>query len=282
MHDITVRRIEFEFPGNIDPVFIEGQPEESYAIFAFSLLLPYLEPYLIRTMNAAKKHVADPELLKDMERFNAQEGQHYRQHRRFNEVMRTNGFERLPDFEHELDADYRRFTETKSLKFNLAYAEGFEAMTTAMARLAFETKSLERMHPAVCHLFSWHLIEELEHRTVAFEVYDHVCGDYFYRVAVGMFAQWHLLRFMDRVANYMLDADPQVLSRYGGVAGRKERVRTRQREFRRSLLPLVARTYSPWYTPENIEFTEELKVLARRYTEMAARSRPAAESAAQD
>jgi hypothetical protein len=45
---------------------------------------------------------------------------------------------------------------------------------------------------------------------------------------------------------------------------------------------LVARTYSPWYTPENIEFTEELKVLARRYTEMATRRRPAAETAAQD
>ena len=28
-----------------------------------------------------------------------------------------------------------------------------------------------------------------EHRTVAFDVYDHVCGGYLYRLAVGLFAQ---------------------------------------------------------------------------------------------
>ena len=61
MHDITFRRIEFDFPDEIEPVFIAGQPEESYSLIAFSLLLPYLEPYLIRTMNAAKKHVTDAE-----------------------------------------------------------------------------------------------------------------------------------------------------------------------------------------------------------------------------
>lgn len=269
MHDITVRRIEFDFPDDIDSVFIAGQPEESYGLIAFSLLLPYLEPYLIRTMNAAKKRVTDPELRKDIERFNAQEGQHYRQHRRFNDVIRTKGFERLPEFEVELEADYRRFSETKSLRFNLAYAEGFEAMTTAMARLAFETKSLERMHPAVCHLFSWHLIEELEHRTVAFQVYDHLVGSYVYRVAVGLFAQWHLLHFMDKVGRYMLAADPQSLARYGGAVDRSRRVREQRRRFWRSLLPLVVRTYFPWYTPDNIPFTAEMKALADRYTKMA-------------
>jgi len=271
MHDITVRRIEFDFPNDIEPVFIEGQPEESYSLVAFSLLLPYLEPYLIRTMNVAKKLVTDPELLKDIERFNAQEGQHYRQHRRFNDVIRTNGFDRLPEFEAKLDADYRRFSATKSLRFNLAYAEGFEAMTTAMARLAFESKSLETMHPAVCHLFTWHLIEELEHRTVAFDVYHHVYGSYAYRVAVGAFAQWHLLHFMDTVAHYMLETDPQSLARYGGVAGRRARVRLQRRVFRRGLLPAVLQTYLPWYTPEAIQFSDEMKVVARRYSAMAAR-----------
>ncbi len=46
MHDIKVRRMEFEFSEDLDPVFIEGAPEESYATIGFSLLLPYFEPYL--------------------------------------------------------------------------------------------------------------------------------------------------------------------------------------------------------------------------------------------
>jgi hypothetical protein len=32
----------------------------------------------------------------------------------------------------ELDADYRRFSEQRSDRFNLVYAEGFEAMTMSM------------------------------------------------------------------------------------------------------------------------------------------------------
>ena len=270
MHDITVRRIEFDFPEDIDPVCVDGNPKDSYALISFSLLLPYLEPYLIRTMRAAKKRVTDPELVKDLERFSAQEGQHYRQHRRFNDVIRTKGFPRLREFEDELDADYRRFTQEKSMRWNLAYAEGFEALTTATARFALE-RGFGGMHPAVAHLFTWHLVEELEHRTVAFDVYEHVCGGYLYRLLVGLVAQRHMLRWTGRVARYMLEADPESLARCGGREAQRAR-RRMQYAARRRLLPKLLPTYLPWYTPEKIEFTEEMKRLAERYSEMAVRT----------
>lgn len=57
MRDTTVRRIDFPFPEEIDPVSIPGQPEASVGLLGLSLLLPYLEPYLIRSMKAARKHV---------------------------------------------------------------------------------------------------------------------------------------------------------------------------------------------------------------------------------
>jgi hypothetical protein len=88
-------------------------------------------------------------------------------------------------------------------------------------------------------------------------------------VAVGLFAQWHLLRFMDKVGRYMLGADAGLVERYGGAGGRSQRMREQRRSFRRDLLPLVVRTYFPWYTPENIPFTPAMKELADRYTDMA-------------
>lgn len=271
MHDnaIVVRRMEIDFPDDIDPVCIEGEPERSYLTIALSLLLPYLEPYLIRTMKAAKKHVRDPALLDDLERFSAQEGQHYRQHKRFNDVIRTRGFPRLPEFEAELDADYRRFSERRSLRFNLAYAEGFEALTTATALFSFESGSMATMHPAVRELYSWHLIEELEHRTVAFEVYDHVCGSYPYRLVAGLYAQWHMARWIGRVARYMLDSDADALERHGGLAGRKQRQKMQAAAARKGLLPKLWRTYLPGYSPEKIAFTDDMVSLAREYSERA-------------
>jgi len=271
LHDnaIVVRRMEIDFPDDIDPVCIEGEPERSYLTIALSLLLPYLEPYLIRTMKAAKKHVRDPALLDDLERFSAQEGQHYRQHKRFNDVIRTRGFPRLPEFEAELDADYRRFSERRSLRFNLAYAEGFEALTTATALFSFESGSMATMHPAVRELYSWHLIEELEHRTVAFEVYDHVCGSYPYRLVAGLYAQWHMARWIGRVARYMLDSDADALERHGGLAGRKQRQKMQAAAARKGLLPKLWRTYLPGYSPEKIAFTDDMVSLAREYSERA-------------
>ena len=207
MNDIVIRRMPFEWPDRIDPVFIAGDARESYQAIALSLLLPFLEPYLIRTMNEAKKHIDDPKLLDDLRRFNAQEGQHYKAHARFNAAVRLEGFEGLKALEEELDADYKRFTRTKSLRFNLAYAEGFEAFTMNVANFSFEHVKRDQDSP-IAELMEWHLIEEFEHRTVAFDVYDRVCGGYFYRLLIGTYAQWHFLRWVGKVVRYMLRAQP--------------------------------------------------------------------------
>ena len=263
--------MNFEFPDDIDPVFIEGDPEGSYAQVGFSLLLPYLEPYLIRTMKIAKGRVTDPDLLADLEKFSAQEGQHYREHRKFNDVIRKHGFEHLKALEEDLDGDYQRFSKTKSLRFNLAYAEGFEALTTASALFSFEQGFIGEMHPAAQDLWTWHLLEELEHRTVAFDVYDHVCGGYLYRLFVGLYAQFHMLRFTFRAARAMLAADPGALERCGGKAGRRARGRERLRRML-PLIPMVLRTYTPWYTPHKIEPGSRLKALGEGYSARAVRT----------
>jgi predicted metal-dependent hydrolase len=269
--DITVRRMRFEFPDDLDTVFIEGEPEDSYMNIALSLLLPYLEPYLIRTMRSARGHVTDPALVADLDRFVEQEGQHYRQHARFNAVFRDRGFAGLAPLERELDADYRRFSETKSLRFNLAYAEGFEAFTCAMACTACSLVERDRAkwNPAALDLFLWHLVEEIEHRTVAFDVYEHVFGSYPYRVGVGMFAQRHLLRFMWRAASTMLRADPRTPAAFGGEAGRQARARRQREDLVRELLPRVLSTYSPWYDPRKIRVPKAVEDLTAHYTTVA-------------
>ena len=272
MQDITVRQMDFQFPDGMDPVVIPGEPEQSYGIVGLSLLLPYLEPYLIRTMKEAKKVVTDPELRADLEKFSAQEGQHYQQHIRFNNVIREWGFPRLEEFENALDADYRRFSETKSLRWNLAYAEGFEAFTTAGARFSFETGGNDGMHPAAADLFAWHLIEEFEHRTVAFDVYAHVCGSYPYRLLVGTYGQWHMGRWIGRVARYMTQQDERMETEYGGIEASKARRRAQLEPMRKHLLPKLLRTYLPSYTPHDIEMTRELKLMAKHYSRMAVRT----------
>jgi len=265
VNEITVRRMDFEFPEDMDPVFMDGDAARSFSTIGLSLLLPYLEPYLIRTMKLAKQQISDPKLIDDLERFSAQEGQHYRMHIKFNKALSRQGYPKLEEFEKELSDDYLRFSNTRSLRFNLAYAEGFEALTTAGALFSFQHEQLGDPDSPVTDLFAWHTIEEFEHRTVAFDVYDEVCGGYFYRLFAGLYAQFHFLRFVRRVSRYMLEIRPS-------EPATPEQKRKRRVQSWRGLrygLPLVLRTYLPWYTPHRIQFTDEMRRVAAKYTEMA-------------
>lgn len=273
MHPITVRRPRFDYPDALDPVIVPGEPEESSVLVGLSLLLPYLEPYLIRTMKEAKAEISDPELLEEIKRFSAQEGQHYREHRRFNTAIRMHDFPKLAALEESLERDYREFSRSRSLRFNLAYAEGFEAMTTATALYLLEEHRSRALLPEVERLMLWHAIEELEHRTVAFDVYDRLYGGYAYRLMVGWYAQGHLLWFAARVAHHMLSVDPGWLANYGGPAGRRRRVLRLGGRVLAKLAPKLLRTYLPWYRPHRIEFTAEMREIADRFSSMVQRGR---------
>jgi len=84
MATITVRRPDFEWPSDLPVLPVPADPSRSCELVALSFTLPYLEPYLIRTMRVAAKQVDDPELRADMKAFSGQEAQHYQQHARIN------------------------------------------------------------------------------------------------------------------------------------------------------------------------------------------------------
>lgn len=244
---ITVRRVSFQFPDTLDDV-LPGRDlvRESYLV-AFSFTMPALEPYLIRTMRAALPQITDAALAADVQAFVGQEAQHFQNHRRVNEMVLSQlsqpAAERIRGILHELDADYQRFTTTRSDRFNLAYAEGFEAMTCAMAMTMFEQAAAAPPgEPTLtgewANLWAWHAAEEIEHRTVAFEAFDHLVGTYWYRAIGSLRAQVHFQRCIDRLQR-------EVLADRGAPARHHLPGWLRNPEGRRRYL----RTFRPGYDP---------------------------------
>ena len=269
LEKMTVRKMPFEFPTDIDAVFVDGDHKRSFSFIAGSLLLPHLEPYLIRSMKAAEKHVTDPVVAAGLDKFVRQEAQHYQMHKKFNETIRLNGFPKLEAFEKELSDDYHRFTNTKSLKFNLAYAEGFEALTMNAVKHMMEPNGFGDDLPPFMQMVEWHFVEELEHRTVAFDVYDHVFGDYLYRLFVGSWAQWHFTSWMRRVQAYMLKLRPQQQREKSETKNGEEKLATVQPTSVGSLMPGLLRIYLPNYTPHDVEISAGIQTLAEKYTKLA-------------
>jgi predicted metal-dependent hydrolase len=249
MSTITVRRMSFEFPESLDDV-LPGDDllDESYLV-AFSLTMPALEPYLIRTMRAVASKVTDPQLADDMKAFIGQEAQHFQNHRRVNEmVLRQLGEPAAAQIEQILDrleSDYRRSTDTASDRYNLVYAEGFEAMTCAMAMASFEraaNPATPGRFGAWQQLWAWHAAEEIEHRTVAFGAYEHLVGSYPYRVWGSLRAQWHFQRCIVRLQRV-------VLASRGSSAKPILPPWVRQPDGRRRYL----RSFRPGYHPAELE-----------------------------
>ncbi len=226
-----------------------------------SFTLPYLEPYLIRTMRVATKEVEDPVLRSEMKAFSGQEAQHYRNHASLNDIVRnrlsTPAAVEMRDLENRLDADYRRFSAEKSLAFNLAYAEGFEAMTFALARFEMDRSTVAAAVPEWADLMTWHLSEEIEHRTVTYDAYDKIIGKYPYRLAVGTWSQLHFLRYLLAMAT--------VIRRDLGEPDLNQRSvvwQAAKRNWQTGTLSGTLRAMSPRYNPRHVQISDEVRAIA--------------------
>lgn len=267
---IPVRRMAFEFPDSMDLVFIEGDPGLSYFFVGAWMMLPYLEPFLIRTVQSALPMIEDVELKEEAKRFCAQEGQHFRQHAKANEVVKrvhASG-PALAELEREVEAEFSRWSAEKPLKFNLAYGEGFESMTCAGARTQIAVRMFDHMKEPIRGLMQWHIIEEIEHRTVCFDIYGQVVGDYFYRTRMSLWFQRHYIGWCRRFAAAMLAADPRAIAAYDTpewAAIRKKRARRYYADY----LPRLLGTFMPWYDPAKVRLPRGFEEARAGYTALA-------------
>lgn len=183
---------------------------------AASTVPAYIEPYLLKVMRLAKEKIdpANTELHRKLDIFIKQEMQHCKLHLSFNKAIRADGYEGMLEFEKQYEADYDRYLKTKSLRFNMAYSEGFEAMSAIAVTNFFEEydEYLEGADPRAVNIWKWHLAEEFEHREVAHEVYHELFGKnrlfaWAYRIYGFIVAVRHIRAHTQRVSAYLLSVD---------------------------------------------------------------------------
>ena len=207
--ELVVRKMPFEFPEDIDPHWNKDKPEWSHMVSGASLAMPFLEPYLIRTMRKALGQIESEALKKEVKLYMAQEGQHFQQHRRFNDILIGKGYTELLDVEAQMKKEFAEFDQNRSLKFNLAYACGFESLALGIGHWLVRDREylFGGSDTRVASLILWHFIEEVEHKNVAFDAYQAVYGNYFYRVFGTFYASAHVVKFSRRAYQAMLKRD---------------------------------------------------------------------------
>ena len=184
---IVVREFNFDFPNDLDPIWNRDHVVRSHLFNGLSLTMPYLEPFLVKTMREAMLQVDEPKLLDDMRQFNGQEASHYKCHRRLNEILKTNGYPELALVEGRLAKSYEKLGKT-SLRTKLAYSAGFECMTNGFTNwlITKRRRLFAHANPHIASFWLMHMVEETEHKTVAFDAYMTYSGAYWPR-AIGVF-----------------------------------------------------------------------------------------------
>lgn len=247
-------------------------PEFAQSYNAFSIVPAHIEPYLMKVMRRAKD-VLDPKHVKlheDIAIFNKQEMEHCKNHVAFNRALYDQGYEGLKEVEKPYQQDYVHFLKDKSLRFNVAYCEGFEAMGSTAAQVIFEDldEYLEGADSEALELWKWHLAEEFEHREVCFQVYKTLYGNgpfaYLYRVAIFLFAAKHIHGYTAKAQEYLLGVDRAKMTeeeRQASIAREKAIAKKVGSASKKHLLKVL----SPFYDPGKKKVSPAMQQILDRY-----------------
>lgn len=261
---ILVRRIAFEYPDDLRAHWHPSRPEWSQMVNAASLLMPYLEPYLIEAIRDALPRITDASLAEEAKGYMGQEAHHYKQHRRFNELLLApgGGYEALREHERTLEDDYECFRRERGLEFHLAYAAGFETMALAIGHMLIRGREhfFRDADPAVSSLVLWHFVEELEHKHAAYDVYQHVVGRYGLRIRGLLFAMHHTLSRTRRAYVLLLQRDG-----LWGTWRTRLRLKLELARILRDTMPWILESLLPWHRPSRFADPEWAKDWARLY-----------------
>ncbi|MFF4224592.1 metal-dependent hydrolase [Streptomyces abikoensis] len=183
---IAPRRVSFDWQHT--PLhWIPDEPTATHVINVLHLLLPAGERWFVKVFKEALPLVRDEALLKDVKGFMGQESTHSVQH---SYVLRhlaeqgldTGPYTRRVDFLFDVLLGDRppfglRLSEREWLRFRLSVIAAVEQFTAVLGDWVLRADSLDEAEPdpVMLDLLRWHGAEEVEHRSVAFDMYQH-CG----------------------------------------------------------------------------------------------------------
>lgn len=187
-HQLKPRRVQFDFQ-DIPLHWIPDDPLSSHLINGINLLLPAGELWFCRVYNKALPLVSDPQLRADVEGFIRQEAIHARSHSKAEQFLHAHGMQ-TDEFRSKIEWLFEQFLgeapfgikalqqpilEKRWLIARVGIVAAIEHFTGVLGQWCMDNKSWDRADPVMADLFRWHLAEEVEHRTVAFDLFQHLC-----------------------------------------------------------------------------------------------------------
>lgn len=168
---IERRNVRLDFDTSRPRHWHSGNARISRFYDALSMSFPPGEKSFIDSVRAFADQIEDPALRRDIEGFVRQEADHTREHARYNNTLKAQGID--VDFHTWLTAKPVELTRRYlSPKRNLARTVGMEHITAVLSDMALgDERIMAGADPQVRRIWSWHAMEEIEHKSVAYDVF---------------------------------------------------------------------------------------------------------------
>ena len=168
------RDLDFGFDAGRITDWCGGDPWRTLYFNALSITFPVGERFFIASVAHFRDRITDPKQRAEVAAFINQEAMHKREHVEYNEAIYTiadvAGMEKILD-DHIENVIKRRLPPLGRLAVTCA----LEHFTAIMAKDTLgNPRQLEGAVPEYARLWTWHALEECEHKAVAFDVFQTV------------------------------------------------------------------------------------------------------------
>ena len=174
-HTITVR--DNRFNRGSDPArWWAGEPFGTAWHNALSATFPRGEAFFIESVKAHRDG-APPRLEAEIRAFVRQEINHTREHVAFNKLAEAHGYD-IKAIDRRV-AEMLELTKGRPVILNLAATMALEHYTAMMAsEFLGHPAHFAAADPEVRKMWEWHSVEEIEHKGVAYDTWNHATRDW--------------------------------------------------------------------------------------------------------
>mgnify|MGYP003575497619 CR=1 FL=1 len=166
---IRPRNIAFFRDGGAARWWLNDDPVATAFYNALSVTFPQGERFFMDSVRRFRGE-ATGELAEQITAFTRQEAMHTREHLAFNRLAADHGYD-VAAMEARTHARLQ-FARSRTPLLQLAATVALEHFTAILAHaLLADPRHLEGAEPRVANLWRWHAIEEVEHKSVAFDAF---------------------------------------------------------------------------------------------------------------
>jgi hypothetical protein len=184
--NVRPRRTAFAFPHSVPKHWLAGNIVQTHFFNAINLFVVSFEDFMGRVMRSRLQHLKDPAFERQIRGFMGQEATHAFVHAKYLQNLREQGYQ-IERFLVTCESIFTQWFEKRlGMVLCVATIAGFEHLTALLGEIILSGRMMKGAEPSMAELWEWHAAEEIEHKSLAFDLLQATNRSFLLRIVGGL------------------------------------------------------------------------------------------------